>query len=429
MKGPSSDVWSFDPERMEMTRLMTILLLATAAWAVAGCEGTPGGPQPAPGPPAEIRIVGAPPSSAPVATLLSAPIGVQVLDASGQPLSGIQVRFMVAAGGGWAPPQPTITDVQGMAFTPWILGPRPGTVNRLSIQAEAASASTQVTALPIPPGSPIFGREGYVEYRPGTLPVVLTAPHGGSMEPAEIPDRTVGTFVQDRRTIELSEAIADSLEARTGGRPHLVILHLHRRKLDANRDLDEAAQGNRHADRAWHEFHLFTEAALIQVEEQGRDGFYIDVHGHGHPIQRLELGYLLTGADLALTNPELDLIGARTKSSVGALADRRERSHASLIRGNVSLGALWEARGFPTVPSPMQPSPAGEPYFTGGYNTRRHTCASGTFICGVQLEANWDGVRSTAAHRAAFAGATAAILSEYFTEVVGLPLAPSSGAP
>jgi hypothetical protein len=32
-----------------------------------------------------------------------------------------------------------------------------------------------------------FGTNGWIEYRPGTLPIILAAPHGGYLEPAEIP--------------------------------------------------------------------------------------------------------------------------------------------------------------------------------------------------------------------------------------------------
>ena len=36
--------------------------------------------------------------------------------------------------------------------------------------------------------------ESYVEYRPGTLNVILSAPHGGSLRPDSIPDRSIGCW-------------------------------------------------------------------------------------------------------------------------------------------------------------------------------------------------------------------------------------------
>ena len=44
---------------------------------------------------------------------------------------------------------------------------------------------------------PIFGTNEYVEYLPGSLPVVIGAPHGGSLKPEDMPDRTEGKVMQD----------------------------------------------------------------------------------------------------------------------------------------------------------------------------------------------------------------------------------------
>ena len=38
-----------------------------------------------------------------------------------------------------------------------------------------------------------FGREKYIEYHSGSLPIILSAPHGGWIDPPEISDRTQGT--------------------------------------------------------------------------------------------------------------------------------------------------------------------------------------------------------------------------------------------
>ena len=56
-------------------------------------------------------------------------------------------------------------------------------------------------------GQKYSGVNNYIEYYSGNLPVIIAAPHGGAMMPAQIPDRTVGTMVTDKNTKELSKAV------------------------------------------------------------------------------------------------------------------------------------------------------------------------------------------------------------------------------
>jgi len=106
-----------------------------------------------------------------------------------------------------------------------------------------------------------FRREKYIEYHSGSLPIILSAAHGGWKEPTEIPDRTEGTMVTDINTYQLTKVIMDTLTARFGGKPHVILCLLERLKLDANRDVDEAAGGNLYAERAWEEYHHYLDIA------------------------------------------------------------------------------------------------------------------------------------------------------------------------
>jgi N-formylglutamate amidohydrolase len=246
------------------------------------------------------------------------------------------------------------------------------------------------------------------------LPIVLSAPHGGTLDPDEIPDRTWGVSARDRNTEELAAQVADALEARFGARPHVVTSRLHRRKLDPNRDLEEAAQGDARSEHAWREFHAAVVHAQQRVVEEHGTGLYLDLHGHGHPIARLELGYLLNGDALARSDAELDAgTWARTNSIV-RLVDDNGVPFSALLRGPDALGTLLEARGFAATPSAGQPGPGDDPFFSGGYNTRRHGSAEGGPLSGIQIEAPFPGVRETHEARAAFAEALADALVRYF---------------
>jgi hypothetical protein len=282
------------------------------------------------------------------------------------------------------------------------------------------------------PGSSYFGRGDYIEYLPGSLPVILTAPHGGSLLPAEIPDRTAvacggtATTVTDSNTRELVLAMRDTLFARFGSYPHVIISRLSRRKLDPNRALQEAACGDAEAITAWSEFQAFVDSAKAAVARKSGKGWYMDMHGHGHEIQRLELGYLLSGAALDRTDAQLNSNPAyEDTSSIRSISRSSPLSFAELLRGPSSLGAMYAAQGFPAVPAPAMTGPQGAAYFDGGYNTARHGCgieASAGVICGVQIESNFTGVRDNAVNRARFAGATATVLSAFLKQHWNLDL-------
>jgi N-formylglutamate amidohydrolase len=298
--------------------------------------------------------------------------------------------------------------------------PRLATSLFLTLLACGDGSDPVVVAPPPPPppsaftpGVPVYGARNFVEYVPGALAVVISVPHGGAVAPSDIPNRTVGTTVTDNNTIELGRAIAAALEARTGRAPHLVITHLRRTKLDANREVVEAAAGNPQAIQAWNEFHAFVDTAKAIAVAQHGFAVYLDLHGHGHPIARLELGYLLSAASLGLEDKDLNAGFLATSSLRGLPA--LQRPFAEVLRGPTSLGGLLAVRGFPAVPSPAMPSPGTDPYFNGGYNTQRHTDGP---VVGLQIEANFTGVRDTDASRRAFASALAESLHRWIEEFV-----------
>src|SRR5581483_5900821 len=177
---------------------------------------------------------------------------------------------------------------------------------------------------------------------------------------------------------------------------------------DVNRVGIEATCGSAEAETALREWHRFIDDAKAAVLQSAGKGWYMDMHGHGHELQRLEIGYLLTGAQLDLSDSALnaqraygDTASIRTLLGGGT-------TFAALLRGPASLGSLYAANGFPSIPSASDPAPRGTLYFSGGDNTRRHTCGAEAtpfggvtagLICGVQIESNFTGVRDSPASR------------------------------
>jgi hypothetical protein len=267
------------------------------------------------------------------------------------------------------------------------------------------------------PGQTYFGRNNYIEYIAGNSPYIVSAPHGGILTPGEIPDRTGNVeTVRDTNTEELARAISAAIFAREGKYPHIIICRLSRKKIDPNRELEEAAQGNPYAIQAWKEFQSFIDTAKQAIIRDFGKGFYVDIHGHGHTIQRLELGYLLSSASLALSDNSLDAASFyRNSSSIRTMVPLSGMSFSQLLRGPKSLGSLFESRGFPSVPSAAQPNPGNDLYFSGGYNTARHGSSGGGAISGVQIECNMTGVRDTEESRARFAQAFAEAIDAYWS--------------
>ena len=217
-----------------------------------------------------------------------------------------------------------------------------------------------------------FGSSGFIEYREGNVGIVIAVPHGGSWDYQEIPNRKYGVLEGDDHTRELGEVVATAICRTLGKCPHLIISNLKRSKLDPNRNKTEAAQGNPKAEKAWEEYQGFIEEAK-KVEGLG---VVIDLHGQSHRQNSTELGYLLSTAEL--NSGDYD----SAKSSVRQLARRLGKSGKEVMTGNfyflsasdllliflagaLSLGAYIEKEGYKALPSPRQPAPGEQEYFTG----------------------------------------------------------------
>jgi hypothetical protein len=255
----------------------------------------------------------------------------------------------------------------------------------------------------------------YVEIIPGKLPIIFTAPHGGTLKPAEAKNRTFGKTVIDANTAPLTDLIADALNERYGARPHVVKCLLHRSKVDCNRELEEAAQGDPLAVATWKRFHGAAEEMRKQVIRQHGAGLLLDIHGQRHEERRVELGYLITGAQLNQSDEALNNNPAILRnSSIRELVQRSPHSLTEILRGPTSLGALLEQHRFPSVPSPTRPGPGIAQYFSGSYDITAHGSRDDGTVSGIQVECPWDGVRDTPENQRRFAKALAIALGEYF---------------
>ena len=251
----------------------------------------------------------------------------------------------------------------------------------------------------------------------GNMPLVISVPHGGDLKPSHIPDRTCNdpTTITDANTRELARAIEQEFVSKYNIRPYLVFCHLQRIKIDQNRDIDEATCGNPQMEAAWHKFHNYIDTALNDAVAKHGRAVYIDLHGHGHPNLRLELGYNLGRASLVNVYNSSNLIALAQASSLNNLLQLNPyMDFRELMLGDNAFGTLMENEGVPAVPSKQDPYPAsGEAYFNGGYNTRFFTSEDYPDVFGFQIECNRVGLRDNATNRANFAKKFAKVMMEY----------------
>jgi len=276
------------------------------------------------------------------------------------------------------------------------------------------------------PGEVYRGLNNYTEYIAGNLPLIISAPHGGTDSASALPNRTYGTTSTDSNTAELSRAIRTACFNRFGRWPHVIICRVPRTKIDCNREIVEGAQGVAATEAVWNEYHNLIRIAKDAVTSSYGRGLLIDVHGHGHTLQRIELGYNLTTSTL---NQSSFTTADKNSSCIRELANRTRVTFQELLRGSLSLGTFLTTRGYPCIPSITDPNPGktngtDNDYFSGGYTVEIHGTMSpntGT-INAIQMECNFTGVRDSSESRADFATELVSALDEYFPLHVGMKL-------
>ena len=249
------------------------------------------------------------------------------------------------------------------------------------------------------PGS-IYSKKQYIEYQPGSLNVIISVPHGGSLKPDSIPDRDAGYLVDGKRvydhktttkdhencpiqrkcdmnTVPLSLKLTEELKDLTGAKPHIIINRLSRVKLDANRDIDIATFNIPDAVEAWRAYHEFIDQAKGSIRGPA---LVLDIHGQSHPEELVELGYLLSARQLDCQ------VYSYKDTSVAHLTAANNMDIRDVIVGPKSFGSLLSAEGYLCVPSPVFPSILGKHYYSGGYNTIRHGSLSGGKVDAIQIE-------------------------------------------
>jgi hypothetical protein len=265
--------------------------------------------------------------------------------------------------------------------------------------------------------------EKWTEFIVGDLPLIISVPHGGAINLPDVGTRDCkgAVTVTDTRTIELVKEIEKAFLAKYNARPYIIICNLSRKNVDQNREMEEGTCGNKAMEKPWNQFHNYIDTAVALATKKFGKAIYIDLHGHGHIKQRLELGYTISADELRDLDAKNNKVASKS-SVANILASDKSLDLEQLLIGNNAFGTLIANEGFNAVPSKQDKAPLEEDkYFNGGYNTRRYTSAQYPNVFGWQIESNYKGVRD-AEGRPAFAKAFAEVMGDYFKTYLKIKL-------
>lgn len=209
----------------------------------------------------------------------------------------------------------------------------------------------------------------YVATQPGELPIILSAPHGGTAQPPDTVERKgdglekgpKGFFTgRDTGTEELCYEVAKAIELKLKKKPYIVAAKFHRRYIDPNRPAEIAFE-DPDAKPVYDFYHGSLNRYCRDVQQKYQRGLLLDIHGQG------------SARDTVFR-------GTQNGKTVTLL---RERFGESAHIGSDSLFGSLKTLGWKVHPLEDGKEQAG---FTGGYIVQTYGSHQGFGIDAVQLE-------------------------------------------
>lgn len=238
----------------------------------------------------------------------------------------------------------------------------------------AQETQSPATSQPIEPFSEkhLAGEEleELVMVQAGQLPVVLSAPHGGTLQIRGVePRQGVGIATgpsgfftgRDAGTSELAVALADAIEKRMGKRPYLVVSKVHRKYLDPNRPSGIAFEDS-DAAPVYQRYHGMLHRYCKEILEEHHTGLLLDIHGQGSSSKTLYRG----------------------TANGKTVARLKERFGESAHTGEKSLFGTLGRLGWTVFPP--QGDGKEQSGFTGGFIVQTHGSHQPNGLDAMQLE-------------------------------------------
>jgi len=130
--------------------------------------------------------------------------------------------------------------------------------------------------------------ERYFEINHGSVPIVLSCPHGGYLKPSFIDDKKKGFKIPDRGTFLIAKEILNVLRSRDL-EIYSILSKIHRTKIDFNRPgrFQEAFNHQNDSFKIGRKFHSFYHTELMKLVDicitEHNKCFFIDFHGFTKP--------------------------------------------------------------------------------------------------------------------------------------------------
>jgi N-formylglutamate amidohydrolase len=204
----------------------------------------------------------------------------------------------------------------------------------------------------------------------GDLPIVISAPHGGTLQIPEVPPRQGDHLesgpagfraVRDGGTEELALAVAAAVDERLEGSPSWIVSRVHRRYVDFNRPPEIGVEHPR-ARVVYDQYHAALQDAVRRIRQRGQYGLLIDLHGQGSSAATVYRG---TSNGLTVTS-------------------LRDRTADAGQTSSFSLPGRLKSRGWTVHPDPFDGKEQSG--FTGGHIVRTYGSHRPDGIDAIQLE-------------------------------------------
>jgi N-formylglutamate amidohydrolase len=251
---------------------------------------------------------------------------------------------------------------------------------------------------------PVVAVNELVYVQAGDLPIILSAPHGGTGDVPGVSERSgaglptgpSGFFSgRDGGTEELAQEVADAIKMRFGKSPYVVISKVHRKFMDPNRPSHIALEDAKMKPYYDH-YHDSLSKYCREVTDRFKAGVLIDLHGQG------------TSRETVFRGTKNGLTVAHLRQTFG------EAAH----NGPKSLFGLLSARGWTVHPSPHDEKEQSG--FTGGFIVQSYGSMKSQPIDAMQLE--FGAEYRVAGKRAKTAAVLADALVEYASLYLKLPI-------